>query len=143
MAAPPLIWSFISLVIGFLLRSLSGGPELLPAALGLGVSDCTPPALRGPYFLRRVPVNDFNWAASAAFTGSKKMCFLENFSTKWIKRVTFRGEIATSGSLLTIVCRLYIYWTRADVCGPGWFRWGLRVESLARYGFHWNNFFLL
>ena len=79
MAAPPLIWSFISLVIGFLLRSLSGGPELLPAALGLGVSDCTPPALRGPYFLRRVPVNDFNWAALAAFTWSKKMCFWRIF----------------------------------------------------------------
>ena len=70
---------------GFLLNELNGGPELLPAAFGLGVSDCTPTALWGPYFLSRVPVNDFNWAALAAFTGSIRNGFFENFSTKWIK----------------------------------------------------------
>ena len=71
--------------------------------LGLGVSDSTPAPLWGPYFLRRVPVNDFNLAASAAFSGSKRNGCFENFSTKWIKRVTLRGEITTSRSLLTII----------------------------------------
>ena len=93
---------------GFLLSELNGGPELLPADFGLGVSNCIPAPLWGPYFLRRVPVNDFHWAASAAFSGSKRNVFFENFYTKWIKRVTLRGEIATSGHYLpsSIGCML-------------------------------------
>ena len=64
---------------GFLLSELNGGPELLPAAFGLGVSDSIPAELWGPYFLRRVPVNDFNWATWAAFSGSKRNGFLRIF----------------------------------------------------------------
>ena len=64
---------------GFLLSELNGGPELLPAAFGLGVSDCTPTGVWDPYFLRRVPVNDFNWAAWLLSLGLKEIGFLRIF----------------------------------------------------------------